>query len=144
MESEIFSRLRAAIKKAMLEKRNLERDCLRSVVSEIKNATVNAGKPTTDTACLAAFEKAAKQRRDSVACFQEAGREDLAEKEAAELAIVESWLPEKLSEEATRELLAKLVAETDGTKKSMGAVMKKLPPEADKKLASKLLAGMLR
>lgn len=143
MDSEIFSRLQAAIKKAMLEKKTLERDCLRSVVSEIKNATVNAGKPLTDEACLAAFAKAAKQRKDSVACFEAAGRAELAEKEASELAVVEKWLPEKLPEEATRELLAKLVAETGGTKKSMGAIMKKLPADVDKKLASSILSKLL-
>lgn len=138
-----FSRLQAAVREAMREKRDLERDCLRNVVSEIKNATVNAGKPTTDAACIAAFEKAAKQRRDSIACFREAGRIDLAEKEEAELAVIEKWIPAKLSEEDTRTLLTRLVAETDGTKKSMGAVMKQLPADADKKLASKLLSGML-
>lgn len=143
MDSEIFSRLQAAIKEAMFEKRTLERDCLRSVVSEIKNATVNASKPLTNEACLAAFAKAAKQRKDSVACFREAGREELAEKEASELAIVEKWLPKKLSEEATWELLTKLVAKTDGTKKSMGAIMKQLPADVDKKLASGVLSKLL-
>jgi len=55
MRSEVFSKLQEDIKKAMVEKDTVKRDCLRFIVSDIKNLTVNAGKEVTDEACLKAI-----------------------------------------------------------------------------------------
>ena len=145
--SEMMDRLQADVKAAMLAKDNVKRDTLRGVVSEVKNMTVNAGKPVTDEACMKALKKAAKQREDSIASFKAGGREDLAAKEAAELEVVKSYLPKAMSEAETRKLVAELAAKAcedakcgmDGLKKLKGVLMKQMPPEVDKRLAAKLL-----
>lgn len=145
--SEMMDRLQADVKAAMLAKDNVKRDTLRGVVSEVKNMTVNAGKPVTDEACMKALKKAAKQREDSIASFKAGGREDLAVKEAAELEVVKSYLPKVMSEDETRKLVAELAAKAcedakcgmDGLKKLKGVLMKQMPPEVDKRLAAKLL-----
>ena len=145
--SEMMDRLQADVKAAMLAKDNVKRDTLRGVVSEVKNMTVNAGKPVTDEACMKALKKAAKQREDSIASFKAGGREDLAAKEAAELEVVKSYLPKAMSEDETRKLVAELAAKAcedakcsmDGLKKLKGVLMKQMPPEVDKRLAAKLL-----
>jgi len=72
----------------------------------------------------------AKQRRDSRDQYREAGREDLADKEAAELALVEAYLPAQLDEEEIRKLVGEAVAESGASSiKDIGAVMKVLMPK---------------
>lgn len=143
----MMERLQADVKAAMLAKDNVKRDTLRGVVSAVKDMTVNAGKPVTDEACMKALKKAAKQREDSIASFKAGGREDLAAKEAAELEVVKSYLPKAMSEEETRKLVAGLAEKAceeqkcgrEGLKRLKGMLMKQLPPEADKRLAARLL-----
>ena len=102
--SEVFKKIQAAIKVAMFKGDTLTRDCLRTVVSDIKNQTVNANPPKeiTDDACIKAIEKSAKTHRDSISQFRSAGRTSLAEKEEAELEILGGFLPKALTEDETR------------------------------------------
>lgn len=145
--SEMMDRLQADVKAAMLAKDNVKRDTLRGVVSEVKNMTVNAGKPVTDEACVKALKKAAKQREDSIASFKSGGREDLAMTEAAELEVVKSYLPKAMSYEDTRIWLAVVArheckeagCNNKGLPKLKGKLMKQLPSEMDKRLAAKIL-----
>lgn len=140
----IYDELTADIKAAMLSKDNVKRDCLRSLVSEIKNQTVNAGKEITDEIVLKCVQKSVKQHQDSISQFEEAGREDLAEKEKAELSHLEKYLPKTASAEETEQAV-KLILETiEPIRKNMGLVMKQLAADIDKKLASKILQGLLK
>lgn len=134
------------MKDAMKTHDNVKRDCLRSVLSDIKNATVNAGKDITDDACMKVLQKAAKQREDSINCFMSGNRADLAEKEKAELEILKSFLPKMLSDAETKEVIDKLIAEQSIAllKKSFGIIMKQLPSDVNKKVASKYLNSILK
>jgi len=142
----MFEKLQTEMKDAMKAHDNMKRDCLRSVLSEIKNATVNAGKEITDDACLKVLQKAAKQREDSINCFMSGNRADLAEKEKAELEILKSFLPKMRSEAETKEVIDKLVSKQSIvlSKKSFGIIMKQLPCDVDKKVASKYVNGILK
>lgn len=95
-----FEKIQDDIKEAMKSQDNLKRDCLRSVVSEVKNLTVNSGKPITDEACMFVLKKSVKTHNDSISQFKAARRTDLLEKEQKELDILKSYLPEMLSDEA--------------------------------------------
>ena len=128
----------------MLEKDNVTRDCLRSLISEVKNASINAGKELTEDIVLKCIQKAVKQHKDSIEQFTAAGRGDLAEKESKELSVLEKHLPKMLSEEETRAVLENILQSIEATKKNFGVIMKQLPKEVDKKVASKILNGMLK
>lgn len=142
----IIERLQAEMKDAMKSHDNIKRDCLRSVISDVKNATINAGKDMTDDACIKALQKAAKQREDSINCFMSGNRADLAEKEKAELKMLRSFLPKMLSEAETKDVIDMLVSSQSIvlSKKSFGIIMKQLPDDVDKKVASKYLNSILK
>jgi len=85
----------------------------------------------------------AKRRKDSIEQFKSAGRDDLVEKEAAELAILETYLPKPLSEDEIRETVEKIIAQVGATSakdfgKVMGAAMKALKGKADGNVIQKI------
>ncbi len=90
----------------------------------------------------------AKQRQDSIAMFRQGGRDDLVEKESAELKFLQSFMPKQLEESELRELIAWAVAEAQASSiKDLGGVMKLLQPKvqglADGKLVSQLVRERL-
>lgn len=127
------------IKEAMKQNDALVRDCLRGVVSEIKNQTVNAGKEITEDICINVLRKCAKQRKDSILNFEAGNRNDLAEKEKKELKLIEQFLPQMLSEEQIQMKVLKLIADNhiEQTKKNMGVIMKALNQLPEKNLIDK-------
>jgi uncharacterized protein YqeY len=143
MKMTTYEKIQSEIKSAMLNKDNVKRDCLRSIVSEIKNQTVNAGKEITEDIVLKCIQKSVKQHKDSIESFKAGGRDDLAEKELEELKHIEVYLPKMLSEDETKTIIENILTNVEATKKNMGIIMKQLPNEVDKKIASKLLAKML-
>ena len=80
-----YDKIQVDIKEAMLNKDVVKRDCLRSIISEIKNRTVNAGKELSESICIDVLKKAVKQHNDSIESFKAGKREDLALKEMEEL-----------------------------------------------------------
>lgn len=82
-----------------------------------------------DQECLAVIAVYAKQRRDSIDAYRKGGKEDLATKEEAELAIIQEYLPAPMSEDEVRRIVAAAIAETGAASaKDMGAVMKIVMP----------------
>ena len=108
------------------------------------NKTVNAGKPMSDDVALKCIQHSVKQHNDSIEQFKAAGRMDLVEKEEAELAVLSGFLPTYLDEDETKAVLEGLLMAVEATKKNFGKVMKMLPDEVDKKLASRILGTMLK
>lgn len=108
----IYDEIQEEIKAAMKAKDNLRRDCLRGIVAEIKNQTVNAGKKLTEDVVLNVLRKAAKTRNDSIAQFTAANRLDLAQKEHEELVYIEKYLPQMLNEDDTKQALMQIVPKT--------------------------------
>lgn len=135
----MYKKLNDEIKNAMLTHNDVKRDCLRGLLSDIKNKTVNAGKPITDDAVIDCAVKAAKTRRESIEQFETAGRNDLAEREKLELDCLSIFVPTALSEDETKKLIDDAVA--NGAC-NIGAVMKLLPKNADKKFASNYMKNL--
>lgn len=99
---------------------------IRLVISEVKKADVAvAGQPELDDAgIMAVMNKMLKQRRDSVEQFTKGGRKDLADKETAEIAVIEAYLPKQMSEADSKAAIAALIKEVGAAgPKDMGKVM---------------------
>lgn len=121
---------------------------LRMLKSAILNQQIALGHELSDTEIIATLEKQAKQRRDSIEQYKAGKREDLAAKEAAELSIIETYLPQKLETAALTALIDEVIAETGAaTLADMGkvikAVMGKAAGAADGKEVSLLVKEKL-
>lgn len=140
-----YEKIQIEIKQAMINGLNVKRDCLRSIISEIKNQTVNAGKEITEDIVIKCIQKSVKQHNDSIESFKAGGREDLALKEAEELTYLEGYLPKMLNENETELLLKQLITDNniEPIKKNMGTIMKLLPNTVDKKIAAKFINKIL-
>lgn len=122
---------------------------IRLVNAAIKQKEVDERIELDDAAVLAVLEKMVKQRKDSIAQYQAAGREDLAAAEQAELAVIQAYLPAPLSEAEIDAAIQAAIAEADaGTgPQAMGKVMGLLKPrlagKADMGLVSQRLKAAL-
>lgn len=116
------------LKEAMRAGDTARRDALRLLRAAIKNAEIErrgvAAGPLTESDLRAVIQKQIKQRRDSIALFRAGKRDDLADKEAAELAVFQSYLPPAMDEAGMRAAAEAVIAETGATgPKEMGKVM---------------------
>jgi uncharacterized protein YqeY len=97
---------------------------VRLILAAIKQVEVDERTVLDDAKVLAVLEKMAKQRKESIAQFESGGRSDLVAKEAAELAVIQTYLPEQLSDAELDALIAEAIASTGATSvKDMGKVM---------------------
>lgn len=103
---------------------------LRMLMASVKNTEVEKRHELSDDEVLEVVNKEAKRRRESIEAFQQGGRTDLVEKESAELAILEAYLPERLGDDELARMVDEAIAETGAsTPKQMGDVMKALMPK---------------
>ncbi len=123
--------------KAAMRAKDAERlGAIRMLTAAMKQKEVDERIDLDDAAVVAIVDKLIKQRKDSIEAFQKAGRQDLADKEASELAVLSAYLPARLSpEEIEREVRA-IVAEVGASGpgdmgKVMGAVKARLAGKAD-------------
>jgi uncharacterized protein YqeY len=126
----------------------LRRDVLRMATAAAYNVEKQNRRPLTDEEVAVVVAREVKTRRESVEAFRRGGREDLATKEEAEIAILQAYLPEQLSDDELRELVAQAVAETGATSpRDLGKVMGALSPRtrgrADGRRVSELVAQAL-
>lgn len=102
---------------------------IRLILSAIKQAEIDGRSILDDHQTIAILEKMAKQRRESIVQFQSAGRQDLVDKEQAELAVIQAYLPELLSESEIDRLILAVIQETGASDlRDMGRVMAQLKP----------------
>jgi uncharacterized protein YqeY len=103
---------------------------LRLLMTAVKNAEVERLRELDDDDVLEVIAREAKRRRESIDAFAAGGRTDLVEKETAELGVLESYLPAKLSDDELGAIVDDAIAETGAsTPKQMGEVMKALMPK---------------
>ena len=146
LKDQILSDIKAAMKARESDKLAT----LRFVNAAFKNKEIEV-RPNelTDADCLAVLKKLGKQHKDSIEQYKKAERADLVEKEQAELAIVEQYLPEQLSKEKIEEVVAQVLTETGITDmKQMGQVIKavgeKTAGAADNKIVSQIVREKLQ
>lgn len=140
--------LNAAMKEAMKAKDSLRLSAIRLVRSAIKNREIEERRELDDQGVIGVLSSLAKQRRDSAEAYRQSGREDLAEKEEKELAIIQEFLPRQLSAEELRALIEKAVSDSGAAgPRDMGKVMKLVTAQtagrADGRLVSELVKARL-
>ena len=103
---------------------------IRLMLAAIKQKEVDDRKDLDDAEVTLVLDKMVKQRRESVSQFEKAGRADLVEQETAELAVIQSYLPEPLGESELNTLIDAAMAQTGATSiRDMGKVMALLKPD---------------
>ena len=117
---------------------------LRNIIGKIKAAQIDKGETLTDEESLKILKTAAKRLKESLDQYRKGGRDDLAEKEAFELTLLEKYLPEQLSEEQIRQTVKNIVKNTGAGSmldmgKVMGATMQELAGSADGKIVQKIV-----
>jgi uncharacterized protein YqeY len=145
-------RLTDNIKTAMKAKDKIRLETVRSLKKAVLEKEVSvrpSGQETlTEEQELDILAQQAKQRRDSIAQYRNAGRDDLADKEAQELVIIEEYLPQQLSEVELSEILDETIAKVGATSpkdmgKVMGMVMKQVKGKADGKKVQEMVKAKL-
>ncbi|NPV88451.1 GatB/YqeY domain-containing protein [Coprothermobacteraceae bacterium] len=132
------------LKEAMKSKDSLRLEVIRSIVTAIKNLEVEKMKQADDNDVIQAIQREVKKRKEAITMFRQAGREELAEKELAELAVLEEYLPKQLSEEEIREKVKQAIevirpSSVKDRGKIMGSLMKELKGKADGDLVGRIL-----
>ena len=140
--------LDADMKAAMKSRDSLRLETIRGVRGAIRNKEIEVGEDLDDDGILRVIRSLAKQRADSIEQYAAAGRSELAEKEAAEKAVLESYLPAAPSSEEVEQAIREVIAEVGaGGPKDIGRVMKpvleRLGPAADGKLVSQTVKRLL-
>lgn len=143
-------RVMEKMKEAMKAKDKVALESLRAIKSALLLAQTDssADGELSEEAEIQMVQKLVKQRKDSAAIFMEQGRQDLAEPELAQIAVIEQFLPEQLSEVDVEKVVVETIAETgaEGMKdmgKVMGIVSKKLAGQADGKMISTIVKSKL-
>jgi len=136
----LLEKIDADLKKAMLARDEVTRDTLRMLKSEL----LTLENPDE----IAVLSRAVKSRRESIKSYVEGGRQDLADKEQAEIEVIERYLPKQLNEHDAREAIAGIIGELGlSSKKALGQVMREIkaryPGQIDGKLASSIAARLL-
>ncbi len=133
------------IKNAMKAKDTLALNVVRGLKSALKYAAIEklgAEGELAEADALTVVRKEIKKRQDSVASYEQAARQDLADTEKAEIAVLEKYLPAAMSAEDITKLVEIVIAELGATtKKEMGAVMKVLQERSGGRADGKTLSG---
>jgi uncharacterized protein YqeY len=123
-EPAVRQRLEEDLKSAMRAGDTVSRDAIRYILSAVKNAEIDARGSTAPADPVAALRRLGKQLTDAIEQFQGAGRQDLADHEAAQLAVLKRYLPAELSDDDLNALVATVVAESGASGvKDMSRVM---------------------
>ena len=118
------------MKGAQRSKDSLRLNTIRSVISSIKNQEIDLRKELQDEDVLPLITREVKKRKEAATLFEQGGRMDLMEKEKQEHAILQTYLPEQISEEDLRKRIQEVIAETEAEgMKDFGKIMKVLVPE---------------
>ncbi|MCO7225613.1 GatB/YqeY domain-containing protein [Pleionea sp. CnH1-48] len=144
----LLDTIKNAMKDAMRAKEKDRLGTIRMLLAAVKQYEVDNREEADDATVLAILDKAVKQRRESLKQYEEAGRDDLAAVEKAEIAVLQDFLPEALTEEEINSAIEAAVAQTGAeSMKDMGKVMGVLKPQmqgrADMGAVSKLIKARL-
>lgn len=128
--SALNDRIKEAMKDAMRAKEKARLSTIRLILSAIKQVEVDTRTELDDTAILAILDKMVKQRRESIKQYEDAGRQELADVEQAEIEVLQEFLPKPLTDDEIAELIEQAISSTGAESiKDMGKVMGILKPQ---------------
>ncbi|WP_417761224.1 GatB/YqeY domain-containing protein [Shewanella sp.] len=145
----LTEQLKGSVKQAMLAKDKVRLGTVRMALAAIKQIEVDTRETLDDTQVLAVLTKMVKQRRDAIEQYTAAGRDELAQAEAAEVEVIESFLPQPLTDAEITTLIDEAIATTGASSmadmgKVMGALKPKVQGKADMGAVSALIKAKLQ
>ena len=141
----LIQQIQEDLKRSLKAKDGNRVSVLRFLLSSIQNREIEKRDALDDDEVLLEISSAAKRRRESMEAFREGDRMDLVEKEEAELAILQEYLPEQLSTDEIRKVVQEVVQSTGAASASdIGKVMKELMPRLRGKADGKLVNEIVR
>ncbi len=142
---DLKTRLGEDFKQALRSGDKLRVSVLRLLMALVKNREVEKRGSLSDPEILQAIVSSCKQRQDSIEQYRQGGRQDLVEKESAELAILQGYLPTPLSSEELHAVIQQAIGEVQASSpKDMGKVMAVLMPKVSGRADGKILSSMVR
>lgn len=144
LEDQIRNDMNEALKSGQKERLST----LRTALSQIKDERIKKREDLSDEDVITVLMHAVKSRKDSIEMYAKGGRQDLVDKETAEMEIIQTYLPEQMSEEEVRKIIAEIVKSSGATDmkdigKIMGPAMAKLKGKADGKLVQQIARSLL-
>lgn len=140
--------IQANLADAMRDRDEVRKSTLRLLIAAIKNTEIDQGKALDDDAVVTVIQKQVKQRRESIIEFEKGNRPDLVEREAAEAAILQTYLPEQARPEDIEAAARRVIAETGASgPRDIGKVMPVLTREfagrADGRAINEIVRSLL-
>ncbi len=150
MEGNLKQKLNDDLRQSMRDRNELKTSTLRLLLSAIKYAEIKPDRQVTltDPEILGVIAKEIKQREDSIAAYKAGNRQDLVDKESAEMAILKTYMPQQLShdeiEAEAKQMIAEVGAKGPSDKgKVMGKLVAKLKGKADGKVINDVVTDLL-
>jgi uncharacterized protein YqeY len=138
-------RLKEEMKLAMKGKKKLKLDTIRLIMAAIKNKEIELRKSLEDEDVIQVLSTMAKQRKESIALYKEAGRVDLQNKEESELEIIMSYLPSQLSRSEIEDIVKETIDAVNAQgMKDMGLVMKDIMPKVKGRADGGVVRGIVQ
>jgi uncharacterized protein YqeY len=136
------------LKEAMRNKDKIRMSAIRMLKAAIKKQEIEKRGSLTDEEIVDVISREIKQRRDSISEYEKAGRQDLVDKEQAEVDILMTYLPKQLTEEEIRSLVQQVIAEVGAKSKAdmgkvMSAIMPKVKGRADGRVVNQIAQQLL-
>lgn len=133
------------MKEAMRNKDKERLSAVRLILAEVKRIEVDERIEIDDERMLSLLDKMVKQRRDSIAQYENAGRMELAEVEIAEIAVIQDFLPAALTEAEIEELIQQAIADTGAeSMRDMGKVMAVIKPKIQGRADAGAVSGLVK
>ena len=145
----IVDQLVEDMKAAMKSGDKVKLNTIRQLRAQLKDAQIALGRELTDDDAISVLNNAAKKRKEAMEMYKQGGRTDLADKEAAELAVIQDYLPEQLSREELEKVIDEAIAKVNATTmqdmgKVMGVVMPQVRGRADGKQVQQIVRNRLQ
>lgn len=148
MDQDLLNQLESDLQDAMRERDKIRVTVLRLLKSALKNYQIEVGHDLSNQEVLSILQKEAKKRQEAAQAYEQAGRVDQAQEERDELATIESYLPEQMSEADVTKVVAEVIAATPADQRQMGPIIgqvrAKTEGQADGALIAKLVAQELK
>ncbi|RYL91573.1 GatB/YqeY domain-containing protein [Sporolactobacillus sp. THM7-4] len=144
----LVDRLTTDMKQAMRAKDKVRLSVIRMIKTSMQNESIKLGRELSDDEALSVLTRELKQRKDSLQEFENAGRQDLVDEVSKEIEIVQSYMPEQLSDDELQSIIEETISEVGAKSKAdigkvMKAVMPKIKGRADGSSVNRLVRSQL-